>query len=62
MPSAACKITYVATTHDLLAIPTSILLSRKEGIRRMFEQKMKVIEIFFFEESKIKGKRHIFVI
>ena len=52
----ACKITYVATTHDLLAIPTSNLLSWKKGIRRIFEQKMKVIELSLFEISKIKGK------
>jgi len=40
----------MAITYDLLAIPTSNL---KMVIRRIFEQKIKVFKIFFFE--KIKG-------
>ena len=52
----ACKIMYVATTHDLLAIPTSNLLSSKKGIRRIFEQKMKVIEISFLKKVRSKEK------
>ena len=56
----ACKITYVATTHDLLAIPTSNLLSSKKGIRRIFEQKMKIIEISFFEKKLDQRKKSHF--
>jgi len=46
----------VATTCDLLAIPTSNLLSRKMVIRRIFGQKMKAIKISCFEKINIKGK------
>jgi len=31
-------------------------------IRRIFEQKMKAIKIFFFEKLNIKGKGNIFVV
>ena len=62
IPPVVCKIMYVATTHDLLAIPTSNLLSSKKDIERIFELKMKVIEVSFLKKSKIKGKRHIFVV
>ena len=46
----------MATTRDLLAIPTSNLLSWKIAIRRLFEQIMKAIKISFFEKLTSKEK------
>jgi len=41
----------MAITHDLLFIPTSNLLPQKKGIRRIFEQKIRAIEISCFEKK-----------